>query len=104
MRNRTPSRFGVFLVDQTVPTTWPRNILSSSREDLALLAELARRGRDDRLGAHRDLAAIADCHANVVLADELGGRGGRRRRGLGCGGRGGGGGCRSCFGCGGHGF
>src|SRR5437868_11474542 len=83
-KKRTPSRSGVFFVDQTVPMTLPRNIKSyfvlgtlsfektlqdglstkyeiqssSFCEHLCRVADIARRRRDDRLWSNVNLFAF----------------------------------------------
>src|SRR6185437_5474648 len=80
MRNLTPSRSGVFLVDQTVPTTLPKNISDprrprksrlNFREDLCRLTYITRRRRDDRPRADIDLLALLNSAPHVVFADKL---------------------------------
>src|SRR5205085_8986306 len=96
IKNLTPSRSGVFFVDQTVPTTFPRNIrvwslesgvwspshvLDSGlqtpdsrlclREDLRGLAHVAGGGGDDGARVRVNLLALLDGAAHVVLADEV---------------------------------
>src|ERR1043165_6381869 len=111
IKKRTPSRSGVFFVDQTVPTTLPRNIRVWSLEsgvwspshvldsrpqtpDSRLcfskhfrgLAHVARGGGDDGARVRVNLLALLDGAAHVVLADEVHGLvavglSARRRRG-----------------------
>src|SRR5690349_5217968 len=90
MRNLTPSRSGVFLVDQTVPTTFPKNIFAilhrcrggppwpplqrpklDLREHLSGLAYITRRRCDDRARTDVDLFTLLNRAPHVVLADKL---------------------------------
>src|SRR5205085_9236677 len=95
IKNLTPSRSGVFFVDQTVPTTFAKNIIqgpeaggrrsaelfsltsdlrplsSSLRKNFRVLAHVARGGGDDRARAHVNLLAALYGAAHVVLADEV---------------------------------
>src|SRR5947209_8566291 len=97
-KNRTPSRSGDFFVDQTVPTTLPKNISSGFRvpgselqrselshnseretrnseldfsEHFRWLAQVACRGGDDRARVDVNLLALLDGATHVVFGDEL---------------------------------
>src|SRR6266852_2421094 len=91
-RNRTPSRSGVFLVDQTVPMTLPKNmsfrfqvsglkfsrfqletlnLKLSFREYFRRVADVARRGGNNRARANVNLLAFLNRAAHVVLANKL---------------------------------
>src|SRR5229473_784578 len=71
-KKRTPSRSGVFLVDQTVPMTLPRNMsVSNLGEHFRRVADVAGRGCDNRARANVDLLAFLNRAAHVVLADEF---------------------------------
>src|SRR5882724_8084948 len=71
-RKRTPSRSGVFLVDQTVPMTLPKNILVSNlSEYFRRVADVARRGRNNRARANVHLLAFLNRAAHVVFADKF---------------------------------
>src|SRR5687768_7184369 len=102
IRKRMPSRSGDFLVDQTVPMTFPRNIVSSFgfrvsssarprvsltrnskpetrnfldlREYLRRVRHVASCGRNNRASVDVDLLALLDCPAHIVLADKIYGR------------------------------
>src|SRR6185369_3820957 len=80
MRNLTPSRSGVFFVDQTVPTTLarninrsdnPRNLRLNLREHLSWLTYITRRGSNDRPRANVDLLTLLNRAPHVVLADKV---------------------------------
>src|ERR1044071_19206 len=75
IKNLTPSRSGVFFVDQTVPTTFPKNIRVNLwlnfGEHFGGCADIARGGSDDRPRVDVDLLALLNRTSHIVFTDEV---------------------------------
>src|ERR1043165_9854538 len=86
IKNLTPSRSGVFFVDQTVPTTLARNIKAVSTDYTEIIyvicgsnlgkyfrrfANITRCGGDDRSSVDVDLLALLNRASHVVFTNKI---------------------------------
>src|SRR6266496_4900279 len=72
IRKRTPSRSGVFLVDQTVPMTLPKNIkLLRFSEHFGRITKVTRRRSDNCARSNVNLFALLNGAFHVIFAHEL---------------------------------